>query len=190
MTETGWQFYNRIVNSKWPDEYGRPTDAEAITAARRLYRRGMGRVWRGPVKIVRGNRVTWVNWVADKGQTRRRDTLCVNPDMRGGGWKEIVHSMSHYCHRRLNPKDRPHSQRQASLEADFTDYLLKSGWLDGKLKRPSKPKPPRDIVAERAARIEKRIAAWTAKQKRATNALKTLRVKRRYYERKLQQRDN
>ena len=167
--------YGRLVNSKWPRSMPVPSEQEAIAGAKRLYRKAMGRPWRGGVKVTSGNRHTWV----------RRGTLFVNPNVAGlalGGWAEIVHSISHYAHRRLNPNDAPHSSKQSYIERDLTDYVIAQGWLEGKLKRPKHDASKRDIVSERYQRILARETIWDKKFKRAKNALAKARRERRAYE--------
>lgn len=178
MAESSQELWNRLVNSKWAPY--KPTEQEALTGAKRLWRKAMGRAWRGKWKITSGNRSTWI----------RGRTFYVNPSERDGGytppcgWHQIVHSIAHLAHRRLHPGHRPHSTAELYLERDLTDYAIASGFLEGRLKRPTKEKSPRDVVAERAARVEARIKAWTEKKKRADNALRKLRLKQRYYQKK------
>ena len=179
QSESKRKLYYRVVNSKWPVGMKPPTAQEAITGATRLFRKAMGRPWRGKVEITRGNRSTSV-W----GRTLR-----VNPNEDGyRGWTEIVHGLSHLCHRMLNPSDKPHSSRQYKLERDLTDYVLAKGFLTGSLKRQSKPKVEKDIVAIRLQRIIERETRWGAKLKRATTALKKAKRERREYERRHQDR--
>jgi hypothetical protein len=172
--ETG--LWDRLVNSKWPHSMPIPNEKEAIAGAKRLYKKAMGRPWRGAVKVTSGNRHTWV----------RRGTLVVNPnEVRwngSGGWAEIVHSISHYAHWRLNPKDAPHSSKQSYIERDLTDYVIAQGWLEGKLKRPKHDASKKDIVSERYQRILARETIWEKKFKRAKNALAKARRERRAYE--------
>lgn len=67
--------------------------------------------------------------------------------------------------------------------ATVANYPYLAGIVVGVKQR--KVKPPRDVKRERYDRLLCQIAAWTTKQKRATNALKKLAVKRRYYERSM-----
>lgn len=61
-------------------------------------------------------------------------------------------------------------------------HVVGSGWLDGKLKRPEKPKAnPADL---RYRRIVDAITRWESKERRAKNALKKLQRQKAYYERK------
>ena len=174
MPEKG--LYERLVNNKWPSNAPVPTDQEALTGAKRLYKKAMGRPWRGKILIVRGNRHTWIKY----------STFSVNPNRSNGygGWKGIVHGISHYCHRRLHPGDRPHSNKQAMLERDLTDYVLEKGFLEGKLKSKALPKEKADPVPVRYNRMVSRRAAWEKKLARAENALQKVRREIRDYERR------
>lgn len=174
---------HRAAAEAWPAAIPRLTDAEATKAAQLLYRRfyqdrvyqeqhGMSRSAyyrkRGetaplrkptPVKITSGNRYTWV----------RRGVISVNT---GRGWRHLVHMLSHYCHSALRPMDKPHSDNHRHLEGEMVDYVVRSGWLDGKLKpqpRVAKPKP--DPVVEQHAKVLARLKAWETKAKRAATAI-------------------
>jgi hypothetical protein len=155
------------VNGQWPagTNDGRdlkPTPQEAISAARRLYRFGMKKPWRGEIKLTSGRRVTWV----------RRGVLYVNPDERGcGGWHEIVHSMSHLVARRLHGE--AHGHRHAWIEKEMIAHVVASGWLDGKLRRAEKP--PVDRAAMKRERLAARLKAWESKARRADRAVAKLR---------------
>lgn len=169
------ELWDRLVNSKWPKDAPVPTPDEAVRGARRLMRVALGRKWSGQIKATTGNRNTWV----------RRGVLYVNPNERPrGGWPEIVHGIAHFAHMRRYPNDRPHSDRQAYIERDLVDYVLAHGFLTGALKSKAKPKPPRDLVAERYARMVKRLAKWEAKLLRAENAVVKLQRQIRTYERR------
>ena len=178
MTEKG--LYNRLVNDKWPRSYPMPTDQEAITGAKRLYRKAMGRPWPGKVKIVRGNRHTWIRFHGFV------HVLLVNPNQSNGfgGWRSIVHGISHYCHRRLNPRDKDHSDKQAYLEHDLTDYVLENGFLEGKLKSKATPKKKTDPVQTRYLKMIERKKNWEKKLTRAQNALKKVKTEMRQYEKR------
>lgn len=165
------------VNGAWPDgELPIPTPQEAVSAAKRLYRLVMKKPYRGKIKVVSGNRRTYIRW----------GTLQVNPNGRHfGGWKDLVHGLSHTCHRRLHPGHKPHDGRgtHAWIERQMIEHVVNSGWLDGRLKRPEKV--PIDWQAARHERIIKRLVAWQAKRKRAENAIKKLNRQAAYYDRVL-----
>ncbi len=168
----------KYVNGAWPEVVPPLTGPEAVTAGKRLYRLVMKRAFRGKVKVGSGNRHTWI----------RSGVMTVNPDGRfRGGWRDLVHGLSHYCHRRLHPKQRPHDGRgtHAFIERTMIEHVVNSGWLDGKLKRQERPKAPIDLKGARRGRVIARIEAWEAKRKRAERALKKLNRQRAYYERAL-----
>ncbi len=171
------------VNGQWPTEMPVLTGAEALAAAKRLYRFAMKRKWPGRWKLTSGRRYTWP----------RGRTFYVNPSrgatpgqVQGGmaGWRDLVHMLSHYCHRQLYPKHKPHGGEGTHhhLEREMVAYVIERGWLEGKLKaKPSRarPKPDADAKAEAA---EQR---WTRKLSRAQTALKKLARQRARYARQM-----
>lgn len=165
MRVTREEWYRR-VNATWPEgmTVGNPalTADEAVRAAKRLYRFGMKRTWRGPVHVGSGNRYTWI----------RRGVMTVNPEH---GWHQLVHMLSHYCHRRLHPDERPHGGVHARMEIRMIKEVLKRGWLNGGLKSEPKPEPTLDEKrAKKLAGLLARQKQWITRAKRATTALKKL----------------
>lgn len=168
------------VNASWPEVMPVPTGPEAITAVKRLYRFAMGKPWKGKVQLTSGRRHTWP----------RYGIYYVNPNREGwsfSGWKDIVHAVSHYCHRRLYPGKRPHDHRHEWLEKEMINYVVSHGWLDGKLKRAKPEAPKSDPKQIRYQRICNRIATWERKERRAKTALRKLVRTKTYYERTLTQ---
>jgi hypothetical protein len=175
------------VNDQWnshPNNRVPPTPEEAIKGFKILYRAATGRTFKGVVKITSGNRHTW---------SRQHGVWTLNPNESNsffGGWREIVHSMSHYFHAVNNRHLAPHHPKQAYLERKLTEVALRRGFLDGKLKpKPKAEKPPVDELAVAMERLEAREKAWATKQKRATNAIARLKKERKSLERKLAKRD-
>ena len=172
MSKSSMADYDRLINSKWPEGMKPPSPKEAITGAKRLYRFAMGRPWKGEVKLTSGNRHTWI----------RGRVMSVNPHRQRSsfsGWDEIVHGLSHYCHYLLNPQERPHGNGQLRIEANMCRYVLDHGFLEGKLKRKSKPKPTK--LEQHQVELEKVdaiIKKWESKERRAHTALKKWRAKR------------
>jgi len=165
--------WNRLVNSKWPNDVPKPSAQEAISGAKRLYRKIMGRPWRGKWKITSGNRNTWP----------RNGTFYVNPDHGWNGFDGIIHLMAHYLHRKRYPGKRPHHYTELELEKELTNYAIAHGFHEGRLKakaRPSKPKPDRRTTKLQSA--TEAMKRWEAKRKRAETAVKKYRKKVRYYE--------
>lgn len=168
------------VNSCWPAGRHILPPEEMIKAARKLYRFAMGRPWglNMTVKQTSGNRRAFDIW---------RSEVCINTERPMNTDFGLVHAMSHYCHRELNPTVRPHGSAHARLEIRMIKEVVKRGWLNGTLKVEPKPeavKPdPRQIKYDR---ILAGIERWEKKEKRAQNALKKLRRQAGYYERKTQ----
>lgn len=173
------------VNGAWPDgtREGRdlkPTPKEALSGARRLYRIAFGRPFRGRMKLTSGRRYTYI----------RNGVFYVNPDQAtfdelGGGWHEIVHGISHFASARLYPKAGGHGPQHAFIERELIKAVTTKGWLEGKLKRPDKPKAEVDTKAVRRQRVLERMDAWERKRKRAETALRKLRRQQAYYERQI-----
>jgi hypothetical protein len=168
----------------WPASLPPISDQEAIELVRRLYRKFMGRKCPVPVKITTGNRLTW----------HRGDAFYVNPNRSKNGtidhgWPDIVHLLSHYVHARKYPGHKPHDGRgtHAFVERSMIQYVVESGWLEGKLKRAERPATPAPTVEERAAaklqNLADRIKRWESKQRRAETALTKLNRQRRRLER-------
>src|SRR5262245_57939460 len=156
------------VNGAWPENLPVPTGAEAIAGVRLLYRKFLGRPFRGPFKLTSGRRHTWP----------RRGVYYVNPnDVRdhGGGWRAIAHAVGHLVYARMFPRARGHGPGHAHLEKQIIEHIVTSGWLDGKLRRASRPaKPKPDPKQVRFARATANLQRWESKQRRATTAIKKL----------------
>jgi hypothetical protein len=170
------------LEAAWPDNLPPLTGQEAVSAARRLYRLGMGKAFRGQIKLTSGNRYTWI----------RGGVLYVNPDGHHfGAWRDLVHDLSHLVHRRLHPKLDPHDWSHAHLERRLTEHVLSQGWLDGKLRRPDKPAPRQqrlDLRAQRHKRVMAALARAEHRLKLAERAVARLTKRRRYYERMMSKR--
>lgn len=163
------------VNDQWPDDIDSRamTEAEAIGAAKRLWRFAMKRPYRGRFVITSGNRYSGPGW--------HSATFRVNPKGHHfGPWRDLVHDLSHNCAWRLHPGAPPHGTQHHFLEKEMVSYVIRSGWLDGKLRSRAKERPPVDKLA----RVLARVASWEAKKLRAERALRKLRRTVAYYEKK------
>jgi hypothetical protein len=141
----------------------------------------MGETWQGKVEVTSGNRYTWV----------KGGVLMVNPNRPGsdgGGWKALVHDLSHLCWRKANAVEgvRPHEKGHARLELNMRKQVLKRGWLE--VQPPVVEAPPpskKDAQLDRYERIKARIESWEAKERRVKAALKKLHRQGAYYEKAL-----
>lgn len=168
------------VNRMWPEIMPPLTEQEARAVVKRLWRMATGETFpkRRRICFVTGNRRNRLYW----------DVVDINVDPhRCGlyGWKWLVHSISHWTWRAKNRGKvyEDHGTGHASHEAWLVHEVVSRGWLEGKLKRPEKVKPPRDLKAERHRRAVEKLAAWQRRKKRAETAIKKLTKQVRYYER-------
>lgn len=182
------EWYKR-VNETWPDgTLPALTADEAIRATRKLWRFALGETL-FDVTMTSGRNQTRMSIPSSNHLAGGLSTAIVNPDK---GWKDLVHSLSHWAHYRrvrrgdfLNYTPSNHSADHAMMERRMIKVVLRRGWLDGKLKTPAKaPPPPNGQDAEKLQRLQARIESWKRKARRAENALKKLRKQVRYYERK------
>lgn len=169
------------VNSHWPEgtDEGRaikPTPQEAMRGFRMLYRKAFGRAYRGTLVLTSGNRRT--------GYGSKPGTVRINPDECGGGWHEIVHSVSHMASWRLYREN--HGPRHAWIERELIAYAVSSGFLDGRLRREPKPAPEINRTQLRRNKLLARIKRWEAKRNRAENAIRKLARSLRYLDRRIE----
>lgn len=163
------------VVAAWPEQVPVPTPQEALSGAKRLYRKFLGRAWTGKWALTSGKRYTRV----------LNGVYYVNPNSPYyGGWKDIVHFMSHRICRRLYPGAPGHGHTHARLEREMIEYVISQGWLEGKLKRPEEERAVVSLSDVRRDRVLANIERWETKMKRAKTALKKLYRQRKYYESK------
>lgn len=175
------ELWDMLVNDRFGDQQPILSEQESIAAAKKLFRHAMGKSFSGKIEITTGNRYTWV----------RRGTLFVNPDKREArqrGLRAMIHDISHYAHAILNPKDSPHSARQARLEGKLVTFALSRGFTEGALKRESSVKPKPDLIQQRYARMVRRRDKYAAEQVRAKRLLAKASREVREYERRHRER--
>lgn len=166
------------VNGKWPEgPLSKPTGQEAISAVKRLYRLAMGKAYAGKFVLTSGRRHTWP----------RHGEYRVNPDQSNdrGGWKSLVHGVSHYCHRRLHPDKSPHDFRHAVLERQMIEHIVNNGWLDGTLLRPEKNKVKPPLIEKRAEKSKKLFERAERDLAAAQKRLRKWKAKVKYYDTRL-----
>ena len=152
-----------------------PTEREAVIGVKRLYKKFMGHAWSGEIKITSGNRHTWI----------RRNTLSINPDHGYyGGWRDIVHGLSHYIFMRQNPNLKPHNPKQAYLERAIAEYVVASGFLEGRHVRPLKEKPKISLVEKRSNYAKDMLKKHQDNLKRTAKLVTKWQKKVRYYEKR------
>jgi hypothetical protein len=168
------------VNDLWGGQQPVLSPEASLLAARKLYRHAMGKAWPRKWELTSGRRYTWP----------RSGVFYVNPDRRGfgnRGLRDIIHLMSHWCHRRLHPGDKPHSIRQLRLEAKLTKFAIARRWHEGAIeKEPKVAAEPekRVIIAQRYQRMVNRREKWAREAERAARLLEKAKREVRTYERR------
>lgn len=175
--------WDKRVNDQWSGRQPVLSPEESLLAAKKLYRHAMGKAWPRKWELTSGRRYTWP----------RSGVFYVNPDRRGfgtRGLRDIVHLISHWCHRRLHPGDKPHSIRQLRLEAKLTKFALDRRWHEGALRKEPKPEPTKtettkpDRVQQRYRKIVVRRDKWLAALDRAKRLHEQAYREMRAYERR------
>lgn len=145
----------------WPANIPQMTEADAINAARRLWRFSLGSTFTGIIRVSSGNRHNRIDWAGVK----RRIT--VNP---GRGWKSFIHELSHWFDYLANGQ-MGHSKHHARFEAKLIREAIKRGWLDAPkvVQLDAAPAVDPKILARRRKleSIERRLVNWQRKLKRA-----------------------
>lgn len=167
--------FNRVVESIWKEQ---STPAQrrnvhpnlAKNFIRAFYRQVMKKPFPYKLRIGTGNRRTWCRW----------GVFTVNPDQ---GWHDINHDMGHWLERQLT--GGAHTNQQLRFERDGATLICRRFLSDEPY---ANTKPEKDVQVVRAARVDANIKRWEAKLKRASNALKKLKTKKRYYDKVLAER--
>jgi hypothetical protein len=187
-TRRNHELWDQRVNDLWAGHKPVLSPEDTVAAARKLYRHAMGKPWPGKWVVTSGRRHTWPN----------RGTFYVNPNRYGGGLRQVVHLISHWCHRRLHPGDKPHSIRQLRLEAKLTRFAVARWGKNAVTPEPKaaapaaatevKAKP--DKVVQRYRRMITRRDRWADQLARAKRLAAKAEAEVRAYERRHGQRLN
>ena len=174
------------VNRMWPEKLPILEKDEAERAYKRLIAKfGKKKVWSEysnkwitKKKIVRQTRKrgtkTWKTRV-------RKCWLSLNGDTNSlsKGWRRLVHDVSHYVYYfRFPNNSQDHNIAQAKIEQEMAQFVIDSGWLDGKLKSKPKPKPTKDEKqTAKTKNLIKLIRSWERKETTAKTYIKKYRLK-------------
>lgn len=168
------------INRAWgqnPREMRKPTGPEAIKACRLLIQEGFRAFGPGPGKyrILRKRRFKLTSGI--RRTYPRGGTWYVNPDERGLGLAEIVHSVSHHVHAVVHPRHKGH-EFHAGIELHLVQYCRKMRWIEDGFKMRGKVEkiaPTRDEkLAAKIVSANTRLKTWQTKAKRATTAIRKL----------------
>ena len=164
------------VNRMWPDEIPPITKEEAFKAYKLLTRKfGSKKVWSE----------YYNKWETKKlyiGRRRpRRCWICLsgNCNLLDRGWRRLVHDISHRVYDfRFPQSSRDHNIAQARIEQEMAQYVIDSGWLDGKLKSKPKAKLTKDEIQDKKIKnLIKLIRSWERKEATAKTYIKKYRLK-------------
>ena len=174
------------VNRMWPEKLPILEKDEAERAYKRLIAKfGKKKVWSEysnkwitKKKIVRQTRKrgtkTWKTRV-------RKCWLSLNGDTNSlsKGWRRLVHDVSHYVYDfRFPNNSQDHNIAQAKIEQEMAQFVIDSGWLDGKLKSKPKPKPTKDEKqTAKTKNLIKLIRSWERKETTAKTYIRKYRLK-------------
>jgi len=164
------------VNRMWPDEIPPITKEEAFKAYKLLTRKfGSKKVWSE----------YYNKWETKKlyiGRRRpRRCWICLsgNCNLLDRGWRRLVHDISHRVYDfRFPQSSRDHNIAQARIEQEMAQYVIDSGWLDGKIKSKPKAKLTKDEIQDKKIKnLIKLIRSWERKEATAKTYIKKYRLK-------------
>ncbi len=156
------------VNAAWGrKDFPVVTAAEAIRRGKQLYR-----IFAAKEDVPEKRRDRYIRYANRRrcwGSTEKtRNAL-------NSGWRRMVHDVSHSIFSAANPHGKPHGPIHARIERDMIAYILKAGWIEASLLKPTLSADVRrieELVTTRAA-----IRRWETKAKRAATALKKYRAK-------------
>ena len=169
------------VNRMWPDELPILEKVEAERAYKRLIAKfGTKKVWS---EYYSGQ---WITKKMKVRQTRIRGTktwktrvrkcwLSLNGDTNSlsKGWRRLVHDVSHYVYDFRFPNSRDHNIAQAKIEQEMAQFVIDSGWLEGKLKPIIKqPLTKDEKKSKKLLNYEKLLKKWESKMSLANTKVK------------------
>ena len=170
------------VNRMWPDKIPPITKEEALKAYKLLTRKF------GSKEMYSDWQKKFVKKQLYAGRRRpRRCWICLsgNCNTLSRGWRRLVHDISHRVYDfRFPQSSRDHNIAQAKIEQEMAQYVIGSGWLEGKLKSKPKEKHKEDVILNRFARMLKREKVWERKLKLATSHLKKVKREIKVYKRR------
>jgi hypothetical protein len=175
------------VNHMFPDQLPILEKDEAERAYKRLIAKfGKKKVWS---KYFSGQ------WITEKMKVRRIRkrgaktwktkvrkcwlSLNGNTNTLNKGWRRLIHDVSHYVyHFRFPDNSESHNIAQAKIEQEMTQFVIESGWLEGKLKSKPKDKPTKDEKqTAKSKTLIRLIRSWETKESRAKTYIKKYRLK-------------
>ena len=181
------------VNRMWPEKLPILEKDEAERAYKRLIVKfGTKKVWDGypskwitekmKIRQIRKRGAPLGNANTRYWKTKvRKCWLSLNGDTNDlhKGWRRLIHDVSHYVyHFRFPNNSEGHNIAQAKIEQEMAQFVIDSGWLDGKLKSKPKPKPTKDEKqTAKTKNLIKLIRSWERKETTAKTYIRKYRLK-------------
>ena len=164
------------VNRMWPDNLPYLESDEALRAYKRLLNKF------GKMETYFKFREKFVKRKLHAGRKKpRRCWICLsgNSNTLSKGWRRLINDDSHMIYDWRFPKSsRDHNIAQAKIEQEMAQYVIDSGWLDGKLKSKPKAKPTKDEIQDKKIKnLIKLIRSWERKETTAKTYIKKYRLK-------------
>lgn len=163
------------VNRMWPDNLPYLESDEALRAYKRLVNKFGKKETMHPT-------LGWRKRKLHPGRKKpRKCWVCLSGDSNSlrRGWRRLVHDISHSIYDWRFPKSkRHHDIAQARIEREMAQYVIDSGWLDGKLKSKLKAKLNKD--EKQIAKVNnyiKLIKSWETKEQRAKTYIRKYKLK-------------
>jgi hypothetical protein len=180
IQSAGHKVYGQ-VNRMWPDELPILEKIEAERAYKKLINKfGSKKVW-----SEYSNK--WITEKKSVRRTRKRGTktwkirvrkcwLSLNGDTNSlsKGWRRLVHDVSHYVYYfRFPNNSQDHNIAQAKIEHEMAQFVINSGWLEGKLKPIIKQTLTKDEKkSKKLLNFEKLLKKWESKMNLANTKVK------------------
>ena len=180
IQSAGHKVYGQ-VNRMWPDELPVLEKIEAERAYKKLINKfGSKKVW-----SEYSNK--WITEKKSVRRTRKRGTktwktrvrkcwLSLNGDTNSlsKGWRRLVHDVSHYVYYfRFPNNSQDHNIAQAKIEHEMAQFVINSGWLEGKLKPIIKqPLTKDEKKSKKLLNFEKLLKKWESKMNLANTKVK------------------
>ena len=181
------------VNRMWPEKLPILEKDEAERAYKRLIAKfGKKKVWseysnkwvtkKMKIRQIRKRGAPLGNANPRYYKTKiRKCWLSLNGDTNSlsKGWRRLVHDVSHYVYYfRFPNNSQDHNIAQAKIEQEMAQFVIDSGWLDGKLKSKPKPKPTKDEKqTAKTKNLIKLIRSWERKETTAKTYIRKYRLK-------------
>lgn len=118
--------YNRVIPKTWGDMPDSRDTKLIRLAIKGVWRKLTGKPCPYVIVVSRHVKHAWRHYESGRRRGRvyvdGRYVFKFNPEQ---GMQSTIHSVSHFIHQRLNPRDKPHSPKHMELERTAAEYVVK-----------------------------------------------------------------